>query len=44
MYQDYLNYPWPLSVRSQGKLLSSFNICPTNQRAVAAGRQQVQWV
>jgi hypothetical protein len=20
MYQDYRNYPWPLSVRSQGKL------------------------
>jgi hypothetical protein len=25
MYQDYLNCPWPLSVRLQGKLLSSFN-------------------
>jgi hypothetical protein len=25
-YQDYLNCPWPLSVRLQGKLLSSFNI------------------
>jgi hypothetical protein len=26
MYQDYLNCPWPLSIRSQGKLHSSFTI------------------
>jgi hypothetical protein len=26
MYQDYFNCPWPLSVRLQGRLLSSFNI------------------
>jgi hypothetical protein len=26
MYQDYLNCPWPLSVRSQGKLHYSFTI------------------
>ncbi len=29
MYQDYLNCPWPLSVRLQGKLFFSFNIDKT---------------
>jgi len=29
MYQDYLNCPWPLFVRSKGKLHSSFTIYNT---------------